>query len=523
MRKQLSISVVIIIATFWLVWPVSFAKTGPAIPQIVYTVKFSAPETHYAEIEATIPVENRAASVEVMMPIWTPGFYRVEDYASRVEGITAHSPDGKTLQIEQPKKNRWNIQTNGASQVIVSYRLLCNGRSVTTNSVGDDLAIINPGAAFMTLVEQIHRPSEVQLELPSKWKASMSGLESTPDGNPNHYKAEDYDTLVDSPIVAGNFTVHEFDVDSSKNYVVDAGAVGQWDTNLAAQDLEKIVRENRRFWGFLPYKKYVFLNMFRAGGGGLEHKASTLLTSSSARNTAPTLSWLSFVSHEYFHLFNVKRLRPIELGPFDYENPPHTSSLWISEGLTTYYGDMMVVRSGLGSTQDLLQLLSSNISQLQNSPGRLVQTLDQSSLDVWSSGTSGVGRDNSTTVSYYVKGPVVGLLLDAKIRHVTNGKKSLDDLMKLAYKRYSGDHGFTAAQFRETGEEVAGTDLKEWFRKALASTEEMDYSEMLDWFGLRMVVTDSKPSIKVWKLEIRDDATDTQKSHLLNLTGQTGK
>jgi len=520
MPKRLSPGLLFFIA-IWLVWPVSIAKTDSAILPIVYTVKFSAPEKHYAEVEVQVPVANRQ-SVEMMMPVWTPGFYRVEDYASRVEGITALTPDGKTLSIDQPKKNRWHIQTNGTSRVIVSYRLLCNGRSVTTNSVGDDLAILNGGAAFMTLVEQIHRPSEVRLELPAKWKGSMSGLDAAPDGLANHYSAADYDTLVDSPIVAGIFVAHEFDVDGSKNYVVDAGAVGQWDGKLAAEDLSKIVRENRRFWGFLPYKKYVFLNIFRAGGGGLEHKTSTLLTSSSARTNAPTLSWLSFVSHEYFHLFNVKRLRPVELGPFDYENPPYTSSLWISEGMTTYYGDMMVVRSGLGNTADLLQMLSSNISQLQNSPGRLVQTLNQSSLDVWSSGTSGVGRDNSTTVSYYVKGPVVGLLLDARIRHVTNGKKSLDDVIRLAYKRYSGDRGFTADQFRQTAEEMAGADLKEWFRKALASTEELDYSEMLDWFGLRMSVTDSKAPAKVWKLEIRDDATDIQKSHLLNLTGQAG-
>ena len=521
MRKRLSICAVFVLAAFWLIWPAAAAKTGSATLPIIYTVRFSAPETHYAEIEIQIPTGNQPF-IETMMPIWTPGFYRVEDYAARVEGISAHTSDGRALTIDQPKKNRWRIQTNGAARVIVSYRLLCNGRSVTTNSVSDDLAILNGGAAFVTLVEQIHRPNEVRLELPAKWKGSMSGLDLASDGNPNHYKAEDYDTLVDSPIVAGNLAIHEFDIEGSKNYVVDAGAVGQWDGNLAATDLEKIVRENRRFWGFLPYKKYVFLNIFRAGGGGLEHKNSTLLTSSTARTTTPTLSWLSFVSHEYFHLFNVKRLRPIELGPFDYENPPHTSSLWISEGLTTYYGDMMVVRSGLGNTRDLLEMLSSNISQLQNSPGRLVQTLSQSSLDVWSSGTSGVGRDNSTTVSYYVKGPVVGLLLDAKIRCVTNGKKSLDDLIRLAYKRYSGDHGFTADQFRQTAEEVSGTDLKEWFRKTLASTEELDYSEMLDWFGLRLSVTDAKSSAKIWKLEIRDDATDVQKSHLLNLTGQTG-
>jgi predicted metalloprotease with PDZ domain len=239
--------------------------------------------------------------------------------------------------------------------------------------------------------------------------------------------------------------------------------------------------------------------------------------------TAPTYNWLAFVSHEYFHAFNVKRLRPVELGPFDYENPPNTSSLWISEGLTTYFGDLMVARAGLGTIQDHLARLSSNISSLQNSPGRLMQTLEQASLDVWGSGTSGVGRDTSTKISYYVKGPVVGFLLDAKIQRVTGGKKSLDDVIRLAYKRYSGERGFTAEQFRKTTEEVAGVDLKEWFRKALASTEELDYSEALDWFGLRFAKAEGQPPTAAWKLEVREDATEAQKSRLRALVGQTGK
>jgi predicted metalloprotease with PDZ domain len=313
-----------------------------------------------------------------------------------------------------------------------------------------------------------------------------------PGGQPNHFRAPDFDTLVDSPMVAGDLTVTEFEVDGSRHHLVEVGERGQWDSKRAAQDLEKIVRETRRFWGFLPFKRYVFLNLFRQGGGGLEHSNSTLLTSS-PRMTTPTSAWLAFVSHEYFHAFNVKRLRPVELTAFDYENPPSTTGLWISEGLTTYFGDLMVVRAGLGTTQDHLARLSSHISSLQNSPGRLVQTLEQSSLDVWNSGTSGVGRDTATKISYYVKGPVVGFLLDAKIQRATGGEKSLDDVMRLAYQRYAGERGFRAEQFRQTTEEVAGAELKERLRAS------------------------------AWKLEIREDATQANKSRLRALVGQAGK
>jgi predicted metalloprotease with PDZ domain len=166
--------------------------------------------------------------------------------------------------------------------------------------------------------------------------------------------------------------------------------------------------------------------------------------------------------------------------------------------------------------------LSSHIAQLQNSRGRLLQTLEQSSLDVWNSGTSGVGRDTATKVSYYVKGPVVGFLLDAKIQRATGGKKSLDDVMRLAYKRYSGERGFTPDQFRKTAEEVAGVDLREWFRKAVSSVEELDYTEALDWFGLRFAAAEGQQTAEAWRLEIRGDVTEAQKSRLREWLGQLG-
>ncbi|MBI1765877.1 MAG: M61 family metallopeptidase [Acidobacteria bacterium] len=487
-----------------------------AAKPIVYTIKFPAPEIHIAEVEAVFPT-SKHATIELMMPVWSPGFYRVEEYASRVQNFSARTADGQSLTVEQPQKNRWRITTNGAMRVIVRYKLLCTGRSVTTNWVGEDLLVLNGAAAFITLADKQRRPHEIRLELASQWKRAASGLDAAPDGNPNHLLAADYDTLVDAPIVAGDLSVREFTVAGSKHQLVDAGDYKKWDGQRGAQDLEKIVRATSAYWGGLPFKRYVFLNVFRQGGGGLEHSNSTLLTSS-PNMTTPTLRWLSFVSHEYFHAFNVKRLRPVELGPFDYERPPSTSSLWIAEGLTTYGADLVIARAGLCNTQDFLSLLSSNITSLQNSPGRLKQTLAQASLDVWNSGTSGVGRDTQNLVSYYVKGPVVGFLLDATIQRATNGRKSLDDVMRLALKRYGGARGFTPEQFRKTAEDVAGVDLKETFRKWLASTEELDYTEALDWFGLRFA--EAEQPAKAWQLAVRADASPQQKSRLQKWLGQ---
>jgi predicted metalloprotease with PDZ domain len=490
-----------------------------ALEPIVYTITFREPQTQHAEVEATVPTGGRE-SIELMMAVWSPGFYRTENYASRVEGLSARTVAGKALRVEQPHKNRWKVHTSGAAEVVLSYRLLCKGRSVTTNWVGDDHAVLNGAATFITLVEQARRPHVVRLELPAKWKRSMTALDAEPGGRPNHYRAVDFDTLVDSPIVAGNPMVSTFTVQGSKHHLVSFGDVGDWDAQRATGDIEKIVREHHRMWGFLPSPRYVFLLAFRPGGGGLEHSNSTLVTTNpkGIRTTRGYQAWLGLVCHEYFHAYNVKRLRPIEFSPFDYEKEVRTSSLWVSEGLTTYYGNLLLTRAGLMTPQAFLALLASQITKLQTSPGRLLQTLEQSSSTVWTSSFSGL-RGGPRTVSYYVKGAVVGFLLDARVRRATSGSKSLDDVMRLACKRYSGERGFTPEQFRKTAEEVAGEDLAEWFRKVISSTEELDYTEALDWFGLRFAGSDGPAPGKKWVLEARSEATASQRARVRGWLG----
>ncbi len=506
------------------------ATRAQTLEPIVHTVKISKPESHAAEVEAVVPTSGRPA-IEIMMPVWSPGFYVVEDYAGRVADLKAIAPDGTELKVEHPQKNRWRIETGGKAKVTVTYRVVCDRSSVTSDYVGESFAVFNGAPTFITLVEQATRPHEIRFVLPPAWKQTMTALEPAADHATHHYRAPDYETLVDSPVVAGNPSVHEFEVDGSKHLLVDIGETGPWNGALAAKELQKLAEENRRLWGFLPFKRYVFLNVFRRGGGGLEHKDSTLLTAAPPRVAyAPrNFRWLSFVSHEYFHAFNVKRLRPVELGPFDFEHPPKTSSLWIAEGFTSYYGELIVARSGLGTTDDFLASLSSHIDQVQNSPGRLLQSLEQSSLDVWSSGVSGVRRDRNKTVDYYAKGPIVGFLLDARIQRATAGKRSLDDVMRQAYRLYAGERGFTPDQFRMTAQEIAGVDLKEWYQKNISSTKELDYTEALDWFGLQFAPDPppdpeaKQPPKKKWKLELREGATDTQKSHLKKLTAPSGK
>jgi predicted metalloprotease with PDZ domain len=201
----------------------------------------------------------------------------------------------------------------------------------------------------------------------------------------------------------------------------------------------------------------------------------------------------------------------VELGPFDYEQPPETPSLWMAEGFTSYYGNLALPRAGIGDAAEYLTSLSSTIRELQRQPGRRWQTVEESSREVWSNSLSGVNPD-SATVSYYVKGEVIAFLLDARVRHATSGARSLDDVMRLAYRRYAGARGFSEAEFAQTAGEVAGVDLTDWFRRATASTEELDYAEALEWFGLRFAPPgDPAPE---WTLEVNPEASSAQREHL---------
>jgi predicted metalloprotease with PDZ domain len=476
-----------------------------------YTLTVSQPATHLVRVEITVPAGGQDL-VELMMPVWSPGFYRVEDYAGKVRDLSARAPDGTPLVVEHPRPNRWTVRAEGRPLVRVSYQVACEQRSVTTNWVGDSLAVLNGAPTFVTLAEKARRPHDVRLALPAGWTA-MTALPAAADSQALHYRAPDYDALVDSPMLAGFLTVHQFTVDSSMHYLVDAGEMGGWDGARAAGDLSRIVAATARLWGGLPFQRYYFLNVFRRGGGGLEHGASSLLTSDAARVATPAgyHGWLEFVSHEYFHAVNVKRLRPVELGPFDYEQPPRTGSLWMAEGFTSYYGNLALPRAGIGDAAAYLASLSSAVRKLQHEPGRKMQTVEQSSLGVWGNSLSGVNPD-STTVSYYVKGEVIAFVLDARVRHATDGARSLDDVMRLAYQRYAGARGYTEAELAETAGEVAGVDLTDWFRRATASTEELDYSEALEWFGLRFGSAGDPAA--AWTLEVNPGASAAQRQHL---------
>jgi predicted metalloprotease with PDZ domain len=457
------------------------AQTAPE--PIRYTLSFPAPQTHYVEVTATVPT-GRRADVDLMMAVWTPGSYLVREYARNVEAVTAAGPDGRALDVDKSKKNHWRIVTGGAPSITLKYRLYCREMSVRTNWVESDFAMINGAPTFITLADLAPRPHEVIIIPAPAWKRSVTALPEM-GGGEHRYRAPDYDTLVDSPIVVGNPAVYDFVVDGKKHSLVNVGEGGVFDGARAAKDLETIVKEDRRLWGFLPYDRYVFFNMITESGGGLEHKNSTLLMTNrwTTRTRRAYLSWLELASHEYFHAWNVKRLRPAELGPFNYEDENITRSLWIAEGFTDYYAELQVHRAGLSTRDEYLEGLSNAIEALQTTPGRLVQSAEMASFDAWIKYYRPDENSPNTSISYYTKGTVIAFLLDAKIRKET--AKSLDDVMRAEYERFSGAKGYTPEEFRLEAEKVTGISLKQFWDAAVESTAELNYSEALDTFGLR--------------------------------------
>ena len=451
---------------------------------VVYTLRFPAAQTHYVEVEATYPAGG-AKQIEVMIPVWSPGSYLVREYARNVENVSAATDRGETVPVEKTRKNRWRFSTRGAGAMTLRYRVYGREIRVQTDFIDTDFALLNGVATYIAPIDRLHDSFEVKLELPKNWSRSLSSLTAI---EPNHFRAADYDDLADSPIVAGSPAVHDFLVDGKRHSLVNIGGEAFWDVERATKDVQKIVEQHRATWGFLPYDHYLFFNFIVDAGGGLEHKNSTVLMTRrfQMRTRKGYIDWLDLVSHEQFHAWNVKRLRPVALGPFDYENENYTSNLWISEGFTDYYGSLDVVRAGLMTPVEYLKRLSDQIRTLQMTPGRLVQPLAMASYDAWIKFYRPDENTANTAISYYNKGSLVAWVLDAKVRRATNDARSLDDVMRRAYQRYAGARGFTTEQFVDVVREISGAGVATWLDRAITTTDELDYRDALSWFGIEL-------------------------------------
>jgi predicted metalloprotease with PDZ domain len=453
-----------------------------------FTVSIPNPASH------TMHVSMRCAGLtgefqDFKMPVWMPGYYRVLDYAKNMTNFRATDGNDRELHWERIGKNAWRVVTGGAGLVNLNYDVGGTVRFAAQTYIADDRAYIAPPATFLHIPGKLNRPVMVNVIIPATWKTLATGLDPDPSGSAQIFRASDFDVLYDAPILMGNQEVQHFAVKGVRHDVAIENVPESVNREQMMRDLQRMVEAATGLIGDVPYSHYMFL-MMGQGNGGIEHlnSASIAFNGNSLGTPEGYRRWLSYVAHEYFHNFNVKRIRPIALGPFDYDRENLTNMLWVSEGLSVYYQDLVCLRAGLITREQYLEKLRDSIQRFENASGHRYQSAAESSWNTW--GTSGVGGDRNTSISYYDNGAMLGAILDLSIRHASGNKKSLDDVMRTLYRTYYQEkkRGFTDAEFRAACESAAGTSLAEVFEYA-ATSKQMDYAKYFAWAGLTVSAT----------------------------------
>ncbi len=481
---SLGVSFCVRLCVGWLVVCGLAASVSAAAP-IHYVLTVDAPHTHYVQVEARM-VPKSAGDLDLFLPVWTPGSYMVREYARHLDSFEVTDAAGKTLEIQKTSKNHWKVAGAPVEGIKLRYRVYCNELSVRTNFVDAEFAILAGAATFVTAPSMLGEEHTVQLVLPKQWQQSVTPLEHPVNEAAHFYRAANYDELVDSPILLGNPRIVPFRVGQVEHFLVHQGTDPLWNVEAAAADAAKIVSEHQRMWQQVPYDRYYFFNLVAEGGGGLEHSHSTVLLTNrwTYRNDKNYKKWLGLVSHEFFHTWNVRRLRPQSLARYDYDSEVYVDELWVAEGITSYYEELALVRAGLLNTPQYLSTLSKQIETLQSASGREHQSLRDASHDAWIKFYRPDENSANTSISYYNKGAILGFLLDIAIRKQTNNERSLDDVMRVLYERYANKQGFTNRDVLLVANEVSGSDMSEWFNRAVNTTSDLDYTSALAWLGL---------------------------------------
>lgn len=472
------------LASFFVTWILESrlsAQTVPFDPETIgYRIEFQE-KWHQASIEMTLATHG-AKEIRLMMPVWTPGSYMIREYPRQIETVES-SDDKGPLPTTKVDKNHWVVSCEKTDLVKVRYVIYGREMGVRTNWIEPQFAFLTGAATFLVPENRRDRKCVVEVVPNKAWTQIATSLQAS-STSPWIRIASNYDELVDSPIVLGDIDIQSEEISGVMHYLATVPN-DAWDTKKAMQDAAKIVKTEQDFWGQVPYKQYWFLNLLTEAGGGLEHDNSTVLMASrfTQKQRAKYVDWLGLVSHEFFHTWNVRRLRPKALMAYDYNQEQYTKELWIAEGLTSYYDDLFVVRSGLSTPKEYLEQVSKSIQTVQNSPGRMVQDLIASSFDSWIKFYRPDENATNSRISYYVKGALVGMLLDAQIRLNSQDKYSLDDCMRLLWQRHR-ETGYTNEDFSNIVQELAGKSVSDWLVEQLSSTQELDYQTFLDAYGL---------------------------------------
>ncbi|RUR76702.1 M61 family metallopeptidase [Chlorogloeopsis fritschii PCC 9212] len=478
--------------------PCTDTRLQEKVPLIHYQVAMSQPETHLFEV--TLRIGGYCAStLDLKMPVWTPGSYLVREYAKHLQDFAAFA-NKKPLTWRKISKNHWQVETGDVSEVTVKYRIFANELTVRTNHLDSTHGYFNGAALFFRLPGFDRQPIYVTIVPPRpEWQVTTA-LPAVPE-QANTFFASDFDTLVDSPFEIGSHQLYHFDV-LGKPHELAIWGRGNFRAQQMIADIKKIVEVEARMFGGLPYERYVFvLHLFAQAYGGLEHKNSCSLIYQrfGFRDREKYDRFIQLVAHEFFHLWNVKRIRPQELEVFDYDQENYTSCLWFCEGTTSYYDLLIPLRAGIYDVKSFLNNWSKEVTRYLTTPGRKVQALSESSFDAWIKLYRQDSNSGNSQMSYYLKGEMVSLLLDLLIRSLHDNQRSLDDVMLKMWHKFGRDEiGYTSQQLQQVIESVAGIDLSDFFKRYIDTTEELPFNQYLEPFGLQIVAeTEQEPYLGI--------------------------
>jgi predicted metalloprotease with PDZ domain len=437
---------------------------------VTYRVAMSSPHAHLFEVEAVFPPAG--PTLTIGLPVWTPGSYLVREYARHVQDLTVTDTAGTPLSFKRLDKRAIEIQANQA-HVHVKYRVYANELTVRTSHLDATHGYFNGATLFFYSEALRDRPHHVSIDAPKGWRTSVA-LEQ----RGSEFIAPNYDELVDSPFEIGTHTPIHFNAAGVPHEVVLWGDP-QLDEKKLVADLTRIIEVEAGLFDGLPVRRYVFFVYGTdKGRGGLEHKASTALLypRTGFSSSKGWEDFLTLCAHEYFHLWNVKRIKPKALVPFDYAQENYTQLLWFFEGGTSYYDNLLVRRAGLMSAARYLVRFGESLTALHTTPGRAVMPLVEASWLSWIKHYRPDENSPNSAISYYLKGEIVCALLDLHVRRATNDQKSLDDVLRLLWKRFGDESGVPEDGIERAAEEVAGVSLKPFFDHSLRGTGELDYS-----------------------------------------------
>jgi predicted metalloprotease with PDZ domain len=473
---------------------------------ITYRLAMPRPASHLFEvtIDVSVPPDDPSSFIDFQTPRWQPGRYSITDFGKNVQEFDAHSLR-RPLQWTKTDDQTWRVQRQGNRNVTVTYKMFANDLSGTFGQLDIGHAAYTGGEIFMYVAGHKPDPVELHIEPPANWRV-VNGQTRSP--NQRVFKYPNYDLLIDNPTEIGpNWTLDEFKVDG-KAYRVVVHSRGDEGGRRPAfvRDLEKIVRAGVAMWGPPEFDTYTFLFHFAAddrSSDGMEHLNSTHIIEPGVLAEGDTYDGaIGTAAHEFFHVWNVKRLRPVELGPWDWTKPAATRALWIAEGVTQYYGALMYHRAGFSAPDDFFRNLSQAMEVIENSPASKLMSAEASSMAApFIDGALHRQRTNlsNTSVNYYLKGELIALNLDLIIRGRTKGRRSLDDVMRRAYDEfyvkspastyYLKGRGYTSEDFIRIVSEVAGADMNDFFAKYVRGVEPLPYDEALGAVGLRLLKT----------------------------------